>query len=87
MANIKSAKKRILVSEKLRRINSSNKSMMKTFIKKVCLSIATENKEISLKKFKDMQKILDRLSNKKLIHKNKAARHKSNLIKKIKNMS
>lgn len=58
--------------------------MMKTFIKKVHLAISAGNQENAFKKFKDMQKILDRLVSKKIIHKNKASRYKSNLYLKIK---
>lgn len=86
MANIKSSKKRILTSEKNRKINTSNKSMMKTFIKKVYFAISNGNKELALKNFRKMQKILDRVANKGLIHKNKASRYKSNLDKKINKM-
>lgn len=87
MANIKSSKKRIITSEKKRKNNISKKSMMRTFIKKVYIAISSRKKNDALEAFKNMQKILDRLVNKKIIHKNKASRHKSNLILKIQKMS
>lgn len=87
MVNIKSAKKRILISEKRRKQNLSNRSMLKTFIKKVNKEIIIGNKKNALEAFKKMQKIIDRQVGKNLIHKNKASRHKSNLFNKIKNLN
>lgn len=83
MANIKSAKKRAVTSEKRRKHNASNRSMMRTFIKKVYAAIATGDKETAQKAFNEMQPIVDRQASKGLIHKNKAARHKSNLTAQI----
>ncbi|BGI50939.1 MAG: 30S ribosomal protein S20 [Arsenophonus endosymbiont of Ceratovacuna japonica] len=86
MVNIKSAKKRSIQSEKRRKHNSSCRSMVRTFIKKVYFAIASGNKEESQKAFNNMQPIVDRYASKGLIHKNKAARHKANLLSKIKLM-
>ncbi|MGL9733418.1 MAG: 30S ribosomal protein S20 [Symbiopectobacterium sp.] len=83
MANIKSAKKRAVQSEKRRKHNASRRSMMRTFIKKVYSAIATGDKEVAQKAFNDMQPIVDRQANKGLIHKNKASRHKANLAAQI----
>lgn len=83
MANIKSAKKRAIQSEKSRKHNASNRSMMRTFIKKTYAAVAAGDKDGSLKAFKDMQTVVDRLAAKGLIHKNKAARHKANIAKQI----
>ncbi|MBL0906399.1 30S ribosomal protein S20 [Pectobacterium carotovorum] len=83
MANIKSAKKRAVQSEKRRKHNASRRSMMRTFIKKVYAAIAVGDKEAAQKAFSDMQPIVDRQAGKGLIHKNKAARHKSNLVARI----
>lgn len=87
MANIKSAKKRVLTSEKRRKHNVSRRSMMRTFIKKVYAAIAAGDKEAAQQAFNVMQPIVDRQATKGLIHKNKAARHKSNLAAQIKNMA
>ncbi|MGK2946693.1 MAG: 30S ribosomal protein S20 [Candidatus Malihini olakiniferum] len=83
MANIKSAKKRTIQSEKRRKNNASRRSMTRTFIKKARAAIATGDKEAAQKAFNDMQSILDRQARKGLIHKNKAARHKSNIAAQI----
>ncbi|XZR53151.1 MAG: 30S ribosomal protein S20 [Enterobacteriaceae bacterium] len=86
MANIKSSIKRIIQSKKKRKYNLIYKSMLKTFIKKTILLISTGNKKESKESYKKTQKIIDRLVSKKIIHKNKASRYKSNLFIKINNM-
>ncbi|NDJ58984.1 30S ribosomal protein S20 [Enterobacteriaceae bacterium 4M9] len=87
MANIKSAKKRAVQSEKRRKHNASRRSMMRTYIKKVYAAIAAGDKEAAQKAFNDMQPIVDRQAAKGLIHKNKAARHKANLVAQIVKMA
>lgn len=87
LANIKSAKKRAIQSEKRRKHNASRRSMMRTFIKKVYVAIATGDKAAAQSAFSAMQPIVDRQAGKGLIHKNKAARHKSKLIAQINAMS
>ncbi|WP_054672024.1 30S ribosomal protein S20 [Parasalinivibrio latis] len=86
MANIKSAKKRAIQSEKRRQHNASRRSMMRTYIKKTIAAISAGDKEAAQKAFADMQPILDRQATKGLIHKNKAARHKASLAAQIKAM-
>ncbi len=84
MANIKSAKKRAIQSEKRRQHNASRRSMMRTYLKKTIAAITAGDKEAATKAFAEAQPILDRMATKGLIHKNKAARHKANLAAKIK---
>ena len=86
MANIKSAKKRAIQSEKRRQHNASRRSMVRTFIKKVYAAIAAGDKEAAQNAFNDMQPLVDRHAAKGLIHENKAARHKANLAAQIKAM-
>jgi len=83
LANIKSAKKRAVQSEKRRKHNASRRSMVRTFIKKVDAAIAAGDKEAAQNAFTVMQPLVDRQAAKGLIHKNKAARHKSNLTAQI----
>ncbi|MFC0228776.1 30S ribosomal protein S20 [Serratia aquatilis] len=83
MANIKSAKKRAIQSEKRRKHNASRRSMVRTFIKKVDAAIASGDKAAAESAFLVMQPLVDRQAAKGLIHKNKAARHKSNLTARI----
>lgn len=84
MANIKSAKKRAIQSEKRRQHNASRRSMMRTYVKKTVTAIEAGNKEAATEAFDAMQPILDRMASRGLIHKNKAARTKSRLVAKIK---
>ena len=77
MANIKSAKKRVITSEKARRHNASRRSMMRTYMKKVVSAIEAGQKETAQEAFTALVPVLDRYATKGLIHKNKAARHKS----------
>lgn len=60
MANIKSAKKRAIQSEKARKHNASRRSMMRTFIKKVYAAIEAGDKAAAQKAFNEMQPIVDR---------------------------
>ena len=84
MANIKSAKKRVITSEKARRHNASRRSMMRTFMKRVVTAIEAGQKETAQEAFTALVPVLDRYATKGLIHKNKAARHKSRLNAQIK---
>ncbi|HII3736591.1 TPA: 30S ribosomal protein S20 [Pasteurella multocida] len=84
MANIKSAKKRAIQSEKRRQHNASQRSMMRTYIKKV---YAAGDKSVAEKAFVEMQKVVDRMASKGLIHANKAANHKANLSAQIKKLA
>jgi small subunit ribosomal protein S20 len=84
LANIKSAKKRVITSEKARKHNASRRSMMRTYMKKVVAAIAAGEKETAQTAFNALTPVLDRYATKGLIHKNKAARHKSRLSAQIK---
>lgn len=79
MPNIKSAIKRVLVTEKKTAANKMKKSEIRTVVKKAKASIATDS-EVSVA-LKDAQVTLDRAAAKGYIHKNQAARKKSRLAK------
>ncbi|HHE3601615.1 TPA: 30S ribosomal protein S20 [Pasteurella multocida] len=87
MANIKSAKKRAIQSEKRRQHNASQRSMMRTYIKKVYAAVVAGDKSVAEKAFVEMQKVVDRMASKGLIHANKAANHKANLSAQIKKLA
>ena len=84
MANIKSAKKRALQSEKRRQHNASRRSMTRTSLKKILAAIASGDKAAAQTAFSAAVPLIDRMATKGLIHKNKAARHKSRLAAQIK---
>ena len=84
MANIKSAKKRALQSEKRRAINLNRKTEMRTSIKKLMKAIESgEPKEKVVALFNETQATLMRAKGKGLIHRNAVARKVSRLSKKI----
>ena len=87
MANIKSAKKRAVQAEQRRQHNASRRSMMRTYMKKVHAAIATGDQEAASGALQALTPILDRYATKGLIHKNKAARHKSRLSAQINAMA
>lgn len=87
MANTKQAKKRVRQAEKSRQQNASMRSMLRTYIKKVLAAIASGNQETALNSLKEATPIIDRMVNKGIIHKNKAARHKSRLTGHVKKMA
>ena len=83
MANTAQARKRARQAEKHRVHNSSMRSNMRTAIKKVVNTIASGQKEPAENAYKSVLPIVDTMSRKGIIHKNKAARHKSRLNKRI----
>ncbi len=86
MANTKQAKKRAQLSEEHRQRNMALRSKFRTFLKKVVSAIEGGNKAQAQEAFKEAVPVIDRMVGKKIIHKNKAARHKSRLSARIKNM-
>jgi len=84
LANIASAKKRARQSEKLRLHNASLRSMLRTQIKKVLTAIESGNKDDAMTAFNNTIPVIDKMANKGIIHKNKAARHKHRMNEKIK---
>lgn len=87
MANIKSAKKRIVTSRKSQVLNNDVKSSMKTSIKKFEKSISGGSMEEIQSKLAIAVKNIDRAQAKGVIKKNTAARYKSNLTKKFNALS
>ena len=87
LANIASAKKRARQSEKHRQHNASLRSMVRTYIKKVNAAIEARNHKLAEEAFKAAQPVIDRMADKGLLHKNKAARHKSRLVAQIKKLA
>lgn len=87
MANIASAKKRARQAEKHRQHNASLRSMVRTYIKKVYSAIEAGDKKMAEECYKAAQPVIDRMADKGLLHKNKAARHKSRLSAHLKKMT
>lgn len=87
MANSPQSKKRARQNTKRNLHNSSLRSMYRTAMKKVAAAIATGDKEAASHAFKAAVPVIDRVADKGLIHKNKAARHKSRLNAHLKKMA
>ena len=84
MANSAQARKRARQAEDARQRNASQRTMMRTYVKKIVNAIAAGNKDGAAEAYKVAIPVLDRMADKGLIHKNKAARHKSRLNAQIK---
>ena len=82
MPNIKSAEKRVRVSATRRARNMADRSTLRTSLKNFEKSLA-EDTNTAANSFPQTMKDLDQAANKGLIHKNKAARKKARLAKKI----
>jgi len=87
VANIKSAAKRARQSEKTRKHNMGLRSMMRTKIKNVVKACNAGDKDAAAAAYKEATPVIDRMINKGIVTKNKAARHKSRLNARIKALS
>lgn len=83
MANIKSAKKRILTIAKKTELNKSKKSAMKSAIKSVRIAAETNQAGDANEKLRAASKLVNKTASKGVIHKNKAARLVSRMAKKV----
>lgn len=79
MANSAQAKKRARQNVTARKHNASLRSMVRTYIKKVVNAIAAGEHAAASEAYKKAVPVIDRMADKGIIHKNKAARHKSRL--------
>ncbi len=84
MANLAQARKRVRQANKARARNASQRSAMRTSVKKVLKALDAKDIEAANASYKYACTLLDRAARKNLIHKNKAARLKSRLNAKIK---
>ncbi len=87
MANSLSAKKRVRQAAKRRQHNMSLRSKARTYIKKVVSAIDAGDKKNAQELYENMVPVIDSIAQKGLFSKNKVARHKSRLNKKIKQMA
>ena len=86
MANSAQAKKRARQAIRNRAHNFSMRSRMRTAIKKVVNAIAAGDKEQAQQAYQSAVPLIDSTARKGMIHKNKAARHKSRLNKQLVSM-
>lgn len=84
MANSAQARKRARQAVARNKHNSSLRSMLRTSIKRVRQAIAAGDQAAANDVFQKASSVIDRVADKNVIHKNKAARHKSRLSAAIK---
>ena len=86
MANSAQARKRARQAETTRQRNASQKSALRTAVKKVKKAIDAGDKAAATSQFLQSQAVIDRIADKKIVHKNLASRTKSRLSQAIKAM-
>ena len=84
MANSAQARKRARQAESRRTLNASQRSMYRTYLKKVDAAIDAGDKQAASEALAIAMPIVDKMVSKGIIHRNKAARHKSRLNAKVK---
>lgn len=83
MANTAQARKRVRQAERSRQRNASQRSMLRTYVKRVFAALNGGDKEGATNALRQATPVLDSMARKGLIHKNKAARYKSRLNTRI----
>ncbi len=86
MANTKSAEKAARQAEKHRARNVALRSRMRTAVRTVTAAITGGEKEAAKSSYQKAVPVIDALVSKQIIHRNKAARHKSRLAARIRAM-
>lgn len=84
MANTAQSRKRARQNVKRRQLKASQRSMVRTYIKNVVKAIDQKDYAAATEAYQRAVPVIDRIADKGVIHKNKAARHKSRLNKAIK---
>jgi len=87
MANIASAKKRARQAEGRRQHNASLRSELRPAVKDTRKAIAAGDKKAATAVFQRATSVIDSIADKNIIHKNKAARHKSRLAAALKGLA
>jgi len=87
LANSAQARKRARQAEKHRQQNASQRSELRTYVKKVQKALAGGDAATAQAAYKDALPVIDAMARKGLIHKNKAARHKSRLNQHVRALS
>ena len=87
MANIKSAKKRVLIAEANRQKNVAFKTSIKTALKKALALAEGDDKDALNSAISRVYQLCDKAVSKGILHKNTAARKKSRLVLAIKKLA
>jgi small subunit ribosomal protein S20 len=86
MANSAQARKRARQAEKTRQRNAGLKSSLRSAVKKVRKAISAGDKSAATKELQTQQSTIDRIADKKIVHKNTASRNKMRLARAIRAM-
>ncbi len=87
MANTKSAEKRAREAVARRTQNVAHRSKVRSAVRKVIEAIRAGKKQEAAAALKDASPVIDAMARKGIIHRNKAARHKSRLASQVKAMA
>jgi len=87
MANTAQARKRARQAVSQNAHNSSQRSTLRTAIKSARKALASGDQASAAEVFRKATSVIDRIADKNIIHKNKAARHKSRLAAALKALS
>jgi small subunit ribosomal protein S20 len=87
LANSPQARKRARQAEKRRRQSASQRSMVRTYIKRVNAAIEAKDSEAAASALTAAVPVIDRMAAKGIMHKNKASRHKSRLNAQVRALS
>ena len=87
MANSPQARKRARQAEKRRAQNASQRSMVRTYIKRVVGAIEEKDAATAGAALTAAVPMIDKMVSKGIMHRNQAARHKSRLTKKVKELA
>ncbi|MBL8309062.1 MAG: 30S ribosomal protein S20 [Burkholderiales bacterium] len=86
MANSAQAKKRARQNDKQRAHNAALRTQLRTAVKKVQKAVAAGDQAGAMKQMQESQSVIDRIADKKIVHKNTASRVKSRLVRAVKGL-
>ena len=86
MANSAQAKKRARQNDKQRAHNAALRTQLRTAVKKVQKAVLVGDQAAAQKQMQESQSVIDRIADKRIVHKNLASRVKSNLVRAVKGM-
>ena len=84
MANSAQARKRARQAIKRKERNASQRSTVRTYIKKVIAAVSSNDSEAAKSALVQAIPVIDKMVSKGILHKNQAARYKSRLSRKVK---
>ena len=83
MANSAQARKRARQAIKRKERNASQRSAVRTYIKKVIAAVSSNDSEAANSALVQAIPVIDKMVSKGILHKNQAARYKSRLSRKV----